>query len=80
MPNLPKGKGGAKNIPRMSPKNQKDNYSRPGDMPILSLFQCGGEPTKGLRDLQEICNYCEKVQKHSRNVPTNFQKNISSWT
>ena len=64
----------------VSKKFQKNISSRKGDIPILASFQQVSKPTKGLRDIQEICNYCKIMQKHPRNVSKNFQKNISTRT
>ena len=44
--------------------------SRLGDMPILALFQQGSKPTKGLRDIQKICNYWITI----KNIPGMSQK------
>ena len=48
--------------------------------PFSSLISEGIEPTIGLTDIQEICNYLEIVYKHLRNVSKKIQRDISLRT
>ena len=45
-----------------------------GDISILAQFHNGSKQTNALIDIQEICDYLEKVYKHPENVSKTFRK------